>query len=99
MRFILLFLIILTIHIDINKDKPTEQNHPNYYYDQSSKSFQVISYKLQGEDTFISVMDQLHRDIEMINIEQMMNDFQALNPKTDIYKLEKNKTYLFPVYN
>ena len=45
----------------------------------------------------MSIIEKLNPQ-STINIESYISDFQALNPKANIYQLEVNQIYLFPIY-
>ncbi|HHU19856.1 MAG TPA: hypothetical protein GXZ58_06545 [Bacilli bacterium] len=73
-------------------------DHSSYSnYDNKSLNFQVISYQTKTNDHFLSIIEKLNPET-LINIETFISDFQALNPKADIYQLEANQIYLFPQY-
>lgn len=80
------------------KTVPNKNNSSQHHYDQQSSSFQVISYNIKNNDTLFSIFDHLNANSSSIDIEQFLIDFQELNPSADIYQLENNITYLFPIY-
>lgn len=62
-------------------------------------NFQVKQIKVQPGDTVLSIMEKLHENFDSMQIEQIMHDFQLLNPNADPYSLKEGTLYYFPYYD
>ncbi|SEN55406.1 hypothetical protein SAMN04488134_101346 [Amphibacillus marinus] len=95
-------LIIIACYKDLTSPyttKPSTAHDSLYlYYEQSPQSFQVISYQFQRGDQLLSIIEQLSAE-PLTNIDQVLEDFQSLNPKADVYQLAEGRVYLLPVYS
>lgn len=100
--FIFTIFLIIACYRDLQRDSKTEPIHaenPSYsYHDQKQASFQVVSYRIQQGEHFLTIIEKLN-DQQLVNIEQITMDFQSLNPTVNIYQLKKGHVYLFPVYD
>jgi hypothetical protein len=52
---------------------------------------------IQGE-TVLSIIEQLHKEQIPVSIEQIITDFERLNPKDKADSIKVGKTYKFPLY-
>lgn len=101
--FTYLFIILLFIatYHDLKTDNSMTTvtiDHSSYSnYANKSLDFQVVSYQIKANEHFLSIIEKLNPET-LINIETFISDFQALNPRADIYQLETNRIYLFPLY-
>ncbi len=48
--------------------------------------------------TVLSIVEELHADPINATIQQIVLDFESLNPGTDASKIQTGKAYYFPVY-
>jgi|SRR5690625_1937676 len=100
----LLFIILLcvTSYHDLIHNQRSEailSNHSHNNFDEDLNAhFKVISIRVTNGDQFLTIMDQINPN-GVSNIEQSVADFQSLNPSADIYHLENERVYLFPVYH
>ena len=99
--YLFIILLIIACYHDLNPNelnpKMISENSSSSNYDNKSLKFQVISYQIQSNKQFLSIMEQINPNSE-INIDQFISDFQALNPTANIYQLEAEHIYLFPLY-
>lgn len=102
LAYLFIILLIIATYHDLNPNelnsKLISENSPSSNYANKSLNFQVISYQIQSNEQFLSIMEKLNPNA-VINIDQFMSDFQALNPTANIYLLEAEQVYLFPLYN
>ncbi len=63
------------------------------------KSSELPAYQVRVKqgDTVLSITEQYHGTLPT-SIEQIINDFQLLNPKVSAEEIIIGKTYLFPDY-
>ncbi|GGC91878.1 hypothetical protein GCM10007216_23260 [Thalassobacillus devorans] len=59
---------------------------------------QQVPVKVKTGDTVLSIMEQLHNGDYHHSIEDMLHDFQQLNPGTEPSSLSIDKVYYFPLY-
>lgn len=100
--YVFIILLLIAAYHDLN-DHPKNSNQsdqlPSYSnYERKSITFQVVSYQINDGENFMSIIEKLNPQ-STINIESYISDFQALNPKADIYQLEVSRIYLFPIYD
>ena len=92
--YLFIILLIIAAYHDLNPNelnsKLISENSTSSNYAKSSLNFQVVSYQIQPNEQFISIMEKLNPN-SLINIDQFINDFKALNPTANIY--------LFPLYD
>lgn len=100
--YLFIILLIIAAYHDLNPDelnpKLISENSPSSNYANKSLNFQVISYQIQPNEQFLSIIEKLNPN-SVIYIDQFINDFQALNPTANIYQLETAHIYLFPIYD
>ena len=100
----LVFIILLcvTSYHDLTLNQGSEAIVSNHRYnnfdDDLNAHFRVISIRVTNGDQFLTIMEQINPN-KVKNIEQAVADFQSLNPSADIYHLENERVYLFPVYH
>jgi|GEM_PF-3113795 len=100
----LLFIILLcvTSYHDLTHNPRSEaivSNHSHDNFDDDLNAhFRVISIRVTNGDQFLTIMEQINPN-KVKNIEQAVADFQSLNLSADIYHLENERVYLFPVYH
>jgi hypothetical protein len=58
--------------------------------------FKTVSYKVKAGDTVLSIAEKLN-DLT-ISIQQLIEDFERLNPSTNPHQIRIDETYLFPIY-
>lgn len=98
--FILILLVILSIYNDLSG------NYPKYSYERNvrienrnqAETFSAVQVIVQPGQSVLSITEQINKSIEKINIEQIMEDFKALNPGVDPLQLQSNQMYYFPLY-
>ncbi|MYL33453.1 hypothetical protein GLW08_09135 [Pontibacillus yanchengensis] len=65
---------------------------------QSNKRFETIQYKVKAGETVLSIIERLNKQGNPVTIQQMLKDFEDLNPNTNPHQIETNEPYYFPVY-
>ena len=99
MRKIIALLAVIIIAISMYYDLkfgtipahsiPPQTENSNYY----------MTVKIKPGDTVLSIMEKLHENFDSMQIEQIMHDFQLLNPNADPYSLKEGTLYYFPYYD
>ncbi|KGX87606.1 hypothetical protein N781_13010 [Pontibacillus halophilus JSM 076056 = DSM 19796] len=106
--FVILFLLSirhdLTVGVfanttDINKEAPTEVNEDNKQIEKPSNRYQSVKHTVKAGETVLSIVENLNRTGPPVTMEQMILDFESLNPTIDPHQVQVNKTYKFPVYS
>ena len=98
-----LYGIIILLLISIYKDIAIDEAFPMYEDEiiQTNKDFHVLKREIHHGDTVLSILEEINdiKQLEQINIEQMISDFKMLNQNINPYQLQQGKYYLFPKYS
>ncbi|MBM7569649.1 hypothetical protein [Aquibacillus albus] len=88
------------------EEQSNEENHPevtssskkdqNVYME--TDRYQVIQQTTKPGDTVLSIIDSLNQNISSVQMEQIIHDFEQLNPGVNPHQIEPNSSYFFPVY-
>ncbi|WP_226036916.1 hypothetical protein [Aquibacillus saliphilus] len=70
----------------------------NYKHPQETDRYQVESYTTAPGDTVLTIVEALNNDQQAIQMDQIIQDFQILNPEADPHQIKPNTDYLFPLY-
>ncbi|KGP73179.1 hypothetical protein [Pontibacillus yanchengensis] len=65
---------------------------------QPNKRFETIKYNVKAGETVLSIIERLNKQGTPVTIQQMLKDFENLNPNTNPHQIETNEPYYFPVY-
>ncbi|GAA5415525.1 hypothetical protein Pryu01_00556 [Paraliobacillus ryukyuensis] len=96
----LLFLLLYSVIVDLtNNSSMNEPLTGELSETKNQISFNVVSYQMKEQDTFISVIDQLNPNLTEYDLTKVRNDFIQLNPSIHPSNLKTKVTYLFPQYN
>ncbi|MDX8359574.1 MULTISPECIES: LysM domain-containing protein [Bacillaceae] len=108
---IILFLFVIYIfYYDIsigslpviNSQNNTEENTPFVDRDESPLNTQQMEHqlvKVKRGDTVISIVEELYNGPIPVSMEQLLNDFEALNNNLKPEQLQAGQTYKFPLYD
>ncbi|WP_068674300.1 hypothetical protein [Oceanobacillus sp. Castelsardo] len=101
-RFILYISIILLI-ASIYKDLSLANNSiENYHYTKplttANSHYSIVKVKVEFGDTVISIVEDINKGNMKISLEQIMDDFQHLNPNTNSQSIQPKNYYYFPLY-
>ena len=91
---ILFFLLVLSIMDDLGKN--TSPPVPGTF--QRDGEISIAHIKVSAGDTVLSIMEEIN-DLDTLDIEQIIRDFERLNPGADIHFLVPDDFYYFPLYN
>ncbi|MDX8364216.1 hypothetical protein [Cytobacillus sp. IB215665] len=108
---IILFLFVIYIFyydisigslpvIDLQKN--VEEKTPLVDGDETPLNIQQMEYQLiqvKRGDTVISIVEELYNGPIPVSMEQLLNDFEALNNNLKPEQLQAGKTYKFPMYD
>lgn len=105
---IILFIICYSIYYDLSTgtlpkaDKPTtsetsSENYPNIVVEE--ELFPAQEVVVQNGYTVLSIVEHLHDGPVPASIQQIVYDFQELNPGVAADNIKVGKTYLFPLYS
>lgn len=99
-----LYIFIILLLVSIYKDLyygtiiNNQTNDDNSAYTTVNKPH-VIKVKVQQGDTVLSIVEKINEtENENLNIEMILEDFQAANPTADPFQLKANAFYYFPLY-
>lgn len=63
-----------------------------------SKRYQKIEHHVKAGETVLSIMENINKTGPPVSIQQMIQDFESLNPNIDAHQIQINKSYWFPIY-
>ncbi len=93
---ILLLLLLLSVMDDLAKRPSPVNVEPSET--ENGFSFGIEHIKVRPGDTVLTITEEIN-DMESLDIEQIIEDFETLNPGTDVDSLIPNTFYYFPLYN
>src|SRR5699024_8864667 len=97
--YVFLFLLLASIHKDLSAGTPPPDETSKDSTRQSAGDFSVIQVKALSGETVLSIVERINpAATHLIEIEQIMDDFKALNPDADPHHLKQNTYYNFPRY-
>ncbi|MFG6114316.1 hypothetical protein ACGTN9_03930 [Halobacillus sp. MO56] len=110
--FILIILLLVSLYKDLtvgttinrsesdNKVNTTEDPPPPQadILEPPLRFNQKVPVKVKAGDTVLSIMEQLHNGVYYHPMDDMLEDFQQLNPGIDPSSLTIDKVYYFPLY-
>ncbi|MFD2133562.1 hypothetical protein ACFSKI_20320 [Pseudogracilibacillus auburnensis] len=92
-----IILLILSLYNDFTKGS-TSFITPNHEVE-TINGITVMKIKVHPGDTILSVSERINKvQVENLRIDQIMTDFQIVNPNADVHALSPNTYYYFPVY-
>ncbi len=100
--FLLVIVVVYVIYYDLTKGTlySTTPLPTNESITKTSK--ENIPYKnieIKSGDTLLSIVEQLSTTSPMPSSDQIISDFQILNPKVSPTELTIGKSYKIPIYN
>lgn len=60
--------------------------------------FIVKAYKVKPGDTVLTIVEKINVNGPPVSMNQMILDFQNLNPEVNVHKIKVDQIYQFPVY-
>lgn len=83
------------------KQAPTVKRTSQPMYSPSenvTKRYQRVQHKVTAGETVLSIMENLNKGGPPVTIQQMLSDFEVLNPNVNPHQIKTNQTYTFPKY-
>ncbi|WP_138415769.1 hypothetical protein [Aquibacillus sediminis] len=76
-----------------------EVAEPSQSYPKETEKYQVVQQAIQPGDTVLSVVESLNSEHNnAFQMEEIINDFKALNPGVDPHQIKPDQHYYFPRY-
>ncbi|MBA2869875.1 hypothetical protein HNQ85_000133 [Anoxybacillus calidus] len=103
--FLILCFVIYIVYHDVTNGtlpaatKATTISHIQEAKSENRDSLNYKTMKIKAGDTILSIMEKERNGPLPVSIEQLIKDFEALNPGVKTESLQIGKTYKFPVYN
>ncbi|MFC4022778.1 hypothetical protein ACFOUV_02965 [Oceanobacillus longus] len=98
--YIFIILLLISIFQDINtKPPPTTfiNNKENIIF---NHAYSIAHVKVFPGDTVLSITETINQEsLAQMDLQQILQHFEELNPTTDPYKLQPYTVYYFPVYD
>ncbi|HZG60534.1 MAG TPA: hypothetical protein VEY68_08735 [Anoxybacillus sp.] len=97
---ILCFVIYIVYHDVTNGTLPAASttSHIQTVKAENKEALNYKTMKVKAGDTILSIMEKERNGPLPVSIEQLIKDFEALNPGVKTESLQIGKTYKFPVY-
>ncbi|QXE00442.1 FimV family protein [Terribacillus sp. DMT04] len=106
--FLFCCALILSIWKDLTIGSPipaasTAENEPTQpdtatQKNNIKKTFQPVLLQVKQGDTLLSITNELNNHELHVTMEQVIQDFEELNPEKDPYALNAGSAYYFPHY-
>jgi hypothetical protein len=106
--FLFCCALILSIWKDLTTGSPipavspaenaTEQPDTVMQKSNVKKTFQPVLLQVKQGDTLLSITNELNNHELRVTMEQVIQDFEELNPEKDPYALNAGSAYYFPHY-
>ncbi|WP_156290717.1 hypothetical protein [Oceanobacillus salinisoli] len=97
--YIIIILLVASIYKDLSLGTEPNENVPTQETTiQINENYSAMKVKVTSGDTVLSIVENINEGKGEIAIDQMMTDFQQLNPEVNPYRLQPNTFYYFPVY-
>ncbi|MEI3611696.1 hypothetical protein [Pseudogracilibacillus sp. SO30301A] len=98
--YICIILLILSLYNDIQKGTNNKTNESSTMDDQGiNKNIPVVKIKVEAGDTILSVSEELNGEkLNQIKIEDILDDFNSVNPEVTTIELTPGMYYYFPTY-
>lgn len=101
---VILLISIYSIYYDLSigtlptKTLAAVQNNDSNNNTTTSNEIPAEYIVVEPGYTVLSIVEELHGDPVNATIQQIVVDFEALNPGTKANKIQVGKQYLFPIY-
>lgn len=93
--FLFLILFLLSMVHDLSKPISNNQETDS---EQIKNNLQIAHIKITPGETVLSITEKIN-EMENLDVEKIIIDFQTLNPGTDYKALIPNSFYYFPLYS
>ena len=93
---ILIILLLLSLYNDFKKERTYTNDEMRIHVEYETK---MVKVKFERGDTFLSISERINgSSISTIPIEQLIADFEKLNPNVNVHSLNIGHYYNFPIY-
>jgi hypothetical protein len=102
MGLLILCFVIYIVYHDVTKGTLPAATTPSHVQAVKAEDKGALNYKMmkvKAGDTILSIMEKERGGPLPVSIEQLIKDFESLNPGVKAESLQIGKTYKFPVYN
>ncbi|RAK22407.1 hypothetical protein B0I26_102402 [Anoxybacillus vitaminiphilus] len=100
---VLCFVIYIVYHDVTNGTLPAATtattSHVQAVKAEDKEALNYKMMKVKAGDTLLSIIEKERSGPLPVSIEQLIKDFESLNPGVKAESLQIGKTYKFPVYN
>ncbi len=95
-----IILLILSLYNDIQKGTNNKTSKSPTMDEQNiNKDMPVVKIKVEAGDTILSVSEELNgENLNQIKIEDILDDFNSVNPNVTTIELTPGMYYYFPTY-
>ncbi len=76
----------------------SRKQSPNEKKTVTSKRYQTVQHKVTAGETVLSIIEKLNQNGPPVTIQQMIKDFEHLNPDVEPHHIKTNHIYTFPIY-
>lgn len=97
--YLLIILLALSIYNDLDGKPRIEENNSKNTHLNINTKFTIMHIKIQPGDTVLTIVEQINPNkFQILNIAQIITDFQLINPTVDPHHLQPHSFYYFPKY-
>ncbi|MRH43108.1 hypothetical protein GH741_10465 [Aquibacillus halophilus] len=85
---------------EVKKNENDEQESDTQVpqHPKETDRYYVKPYTVIPGDTVLSIVEEFNEEQSSVQMNQIIQDFQILNPDVDPHQIKPNMDYLFPVY-
>lgn len=96
--YLLIIFLFISIYNDLNgKTQITEESNSNHH--NNNIKFTIMHIKVQPGDTVLTIVEEINSNkFSTLDINQILSDFQEINPTVDPYSIQPHSFYYFPKY-
>ena len=94
-----IILLILSLYNDIKKETHYNLSESPSMDKNIHNNIPVVKIKIKPGDTILSVSEKLNgENLNHIKIEEIIEDFNSVNPEVSTIELTPGLSYFFPLY-
>lgn len=100
--YVIIILLCISIYNDLTLGNVVLENKSNRIQQPSADiTFTVLQVKVEPGETVLSIVERINnnRNLEKMDLTQILTDFTIINPSIDPHNLEPRTYYYFPLYD
>src|SRR5699024_681329 len=94
-----IILLVISVYKDLSINSPISNQPDGVEFEKMPLNHtNVIKEKVQKGETVLSIVEKINKTGKNLDVEQILDDFQASNPNAHVYHLKADAFYFFPLY-